>query len=359
MSLLSIIVFILVFSILVIVHELGHFWAAVRAGVRVEEFGLGLPPRIWGKRYGKTLYSFNWIPFGGFVKLKGEGSDGGNDPDSLKNKSPLARFWVITGGVLMNVLFAYVLLVLGFWLGMAPLAIPVTQFVDNTDQINSTVVIMQVADASPAQTAGLKAGDKILEVDGKPIKLASELLPAIQTEENINLTIQRGESRQNLTVSPTTDSGTRRMGVALDELVTNVSYVWYKVPYYALVELGQFVKETAVGLGQLVTGFAQSGEILDSVTGPIGIAQVTAQAVNLGFLALLQLVILLSVNLAIINIVPFPALDGGRLLFLVLEVLNGGRKVKPAVENAIHSVGFLLLLALIFAVTYKDIVRLF
>ena len=158
MTFLAIIIFILVFSFLIIAHEWGHFIAARKAGAKVEEFGLGLPPRMWGWRKNKTsmLYSINWIPFGGFVRIKGEGGEDTGKDDSLSSKSYGARILVTVGGVLMNFATAFVLLMIGFWMGMPPLATDVSQYVDDASAVSSRILILNVDEGSPAEQAGVR-----------------------------------------------------------------------------------------------------------------------------------------------------------------------------------------------------------
>lgn len=359
MTILTVIIFILIFSILVIGHELGHFWAARRAGVKVEEFGLGLPPRIWGKKRGDTIWSFNWIPFGGFVRVKGEGGDKATDSDSLQAKSYKARALFMAGGVLMNFAIAYVGLMIGFWMGMPPLVTDVSQYVADTSQIESRVLVLQVGEGLPADVAGVQAGDIIMTINGQAIRTADELLAAINVERAVQVGIDRGGEELSLTVSTVDSEGRKVIGILADELVESVHYVWWQVPYWALIEVWRLIVAIAVAIGGILMSLVTHASLPEGIAGPVGIAKLTAQAVSLGFLSVLQFVIFLSVNLGLINIVPFPALDGGRLAFLAVEILRGGKKVKPMVENAIHSLGFLLLLAFIFAVTYRDIVKLF
>jgi len=340
-------------------HELGHFWTAIKSGVKVEEFGFGLPPRIWGIKKNKVIYSINWIPFGGFVRIKGEGADGGHDADSLKNKSYGVRILVTVGGVLMNFLTALVLLMVGFWLGMPPIVSDASQYVADGSRLESQVLVVGVSQNTPAEQAGMKAGDIVLSADGVALKTVPELQQAIAGKRQVAVVVQRGAEQLTLSVTTAREENREVIGVLADELVSSVHYTWWKVPYFALLETGQLIKNIAVGIAGFLVGLVSTGSLPDSVAGPVGIAKITAQAVALGFLSVLQFAIFLNVNLGLINIVPFPALDGGRLLFLLIEISRGGRRIKPEIENAIHSFGFLLLLALIFVVTYRDIYKLF
>jgi len=357
MTWLSILVFIFIFGLFVFVHELGHFWAAIKSGVKVEEFGFGLPPRIWGTKKHGVIYSINWIPFGGFVRIKGEGVDGGHDPDSLKNKSYGVRILVTVGGVLMNFLTAFGLLMFGFWLGMPPIVSDASRYAIDNSQLESQILIVHVDRGTPAELAGIKAGDIVVTADGIALKTVPELQQAIAGKRQVNMVVRRDQERLTLPVTTIREENREVIGVLADELVSKVHYTWWKVPYFAILETGQLIKNIAIGIVDFLASLVSTGSLPDSVAGPVGIAKITAQAVALGFLSVLQFAIFLNVNLGLINIVPFPALDGGRLLFLLIEISRGGRRIKPEIENAIHSFGFLLLLALIFVVTYRDIFK--
>lgn len=357
MTIFTLIIFVLIFSVLVLVHEYGHFLAAKRAGVSVMEFGLGLPPRIWGKKKHGTIWSFNWIPFGGFVRLKGEDGTRAQDPDSMVGKSYGQRILIITAGVLMNFGLAYALLMIGFWGGMSPLAANLQALTGA--KFDSKVVVIDLVNGGPAKVAGLKPGDIILSVDGQSLQLATQLQTLIADKSVAHLVVERDEKEIKLNVPTKLENDKRMLGVLIDEAISNVSYVWWKVPYLALIDLLILVKQIGAALVAFVVHLATTASLQDSVSGPIGIAKVTSEAIKLGWMFTLQLVVFLSVNLGLINIAPFPALDGGRLVFVLIEMARGGKKISKEWENGIHSLGFLLLLALIFAVTYRDIVGLF
>jgi regulator of sigma E protease len=357
MSFLAIVVFVLIFSLLVLVHEAGHFMAARKAGVKVEEFGLGLPPRIWGKRKHGTIWSINWIPFGGFVRLKGE--DGGHiqDKDSMAKKNSSQRLLIIVAGVLMNFLLAYVLLMVGFWGGMSPLAANLKAL--DGSQFTSRVVILDVVKNSTAAQAGVKAGDVVVSINGQTIRLATEFQQQTAKNSEVQLVLDRKGEQVKLSVPTKLDGDRRMIGTLIDEVTSNVSYTWWKVPYLALLDFTILLKQIGTALIGFIVHLFATASIQESVSGPVGIARVTNEAVKLGWTYILQLIIFLSVNLGLLNIIPFPALDGGRLFFVLLEMVRGGKKISKEWENGIHSLGFLLLLALIFAVTYRDVVNLF
>lgn len=357
MTILSIIVFVLIFSFLVLIHELGHFWAARRAGVAVEEFGLGIPPRIWGILRKGTIYSLNAIPFGGFVKMKGEDT-GANDTDSLAHASFGWKFLIITAGVIMNLLSAYVLICVGMWLGMPPLASDPTKMVDEASQINSQILVVEVADGLPAQKSDLKSGDVLVSIDGQKIESVGDLASNLSNKKQVEVGYIR-EGEQFVTTSGVVaQSGKPVIGVAVDEVVSRVNYKWWMVPVWAIQDFSQIVVKIGESIWAFVAQIFTTGSVSREIAGPVGIAKITAQAVDMGFIPVLQLMIFLSINLGLLNLFPFPALDGGRLVFLIVEIVGRGRRVSPVVENVIHNLGFILLLMLIAVVTYRDVLKL-
>jgi regulator of sigma E protease len=537
--LLTIIVFIVVFSILILVHEFGHFIMAKRAGIKVEEFGLGLPPRIWGKKKGDTLYSINWIPFGGFVRMLGEDA---TDPSMMKKKrsfiaQPMrARVKVIIAGVVMNFLLAWLLLSIGFTVGMEPLLAPgdVLNAVDtglieleqgakiksieqgsfaeqmgfkaedilysingevvndydiaemfedpsgaykvvrdgeilsyevlpeqvaelpeefeiglgfydfglfprvrvfdldtnskayragmregdyilqiNEQQIYSViefeqavrgismleyevyrdgmqevvivefdqirkVIISEVIPETPADEVGLKDGDVIISVNGIEVKDSLELIGYVEehTDEKLAYLIERQGDQYFYEIKP--EEG--RIGVYLSELmdygaeqemsvynasllssvvaINDQKYPWYVSIYKSFGEGFRLAKLTGAMFLSVVADIVRGGEVPDTVAGPVGIAHLTHIFVQEGFISVLRFVAILSLSLAVINILPFPALDGGRLLFIIIEFIIG-RRVNQKWEAYIHALGYILILMLILAITYSDIMKFF
>lgn len=537
--LLTIIAFIVIFSILILVHEFGHFIMAKKAGIKVEEFGFGLPPRLWGKKKGETIYSINWIPFGGFVRMYGEDE---SDSKSLRSSRSFAakpmrsRVAVVVAGVVMNFLLAWLLMSIGFSFGMQPLlgpddvltavsngqivlqegvkiksveagslaeqygfksddviyAIdgaalengnlaamandPVGQYnvvrnyelytleilpeaVKNSETPRSLgfgfydfggfprvkifdlkpntvaykaglrsgdivitvngrqvfsiqdyenfvrgvpvleysiyrngliekfiversqarqVIVSEVLQDSPAQKAGIKDEDIILAINGKQMSDSLEVINFVQEHKNEQLAylIQRGSQKLFYEIKP---AGDGRIGVLLSELmsyaddqgvslynadvfstiveVKEQKYPAHVAVYKAFGETYRLSKETAKMFGGFVSNLVRRGEVPDSVAGPVGIAQMTHVFVQEGFIPLLRFVAILSLSLAVINILPFPALDGGRLLFIIIEFIIG-RRVNSKWENWVHAFGYFLIILLILVVTYSDIVRL-
>ncbi|MFH1218332.1 MAG: RIP metalloprotease RseP [Candidatus Peregrinibacteria bacterium] len=528
---LTIIAFIVIFSVLILVHELGHFVMAKRSGIKVLEFGFGLPPRIWGKKKGETIYSINWIPFGGFVKMMGEDSF---DPKMIKEKRSFAaqpmrkRVKVIVAGVLMNFILAWLLLSVGFTFGMQPLLVPgdvlgavsdggivlaegvkvkdvaeggigekmglkaddvifsvngqvldalsiekfinnpvgvyqierkgnvfnyevkeeemewKTEFFDfvvfprvrifglnemskaykaglregdiivsvNENQVFSVeeferfvrgereleyevfrsglreniivelsetrnVIVSSVIPDSPAYEAGLKNRDIIISVNGNYVDDSLELIEFVEghSDENLAFLVDREGERIFYEVKP--EEG--KIGVLLSELmaygsdsemsvynvdvissvlkIEDVKYPFYEAPFKAFgegIRLSKITGEMFIGF---VGGFIRGRGVPGSVAGPVGIAQLTHTFVQEGFIPLLRFVAILSLSLAVINILPIPALDGGRLLFVLIEFI-AGRKVNQKWESYLHGLGYVLILLLILAVTYSDIVKL-
>ena len=357
----AVLVFILVFSIVVFAHELGHLYFAKKMGVLVEEFGFGLPPRIWGKKINGTMYSINLIPFGGFVKLYGEGDDFSNDPQAFINKKPWQKLLIVTGGVMMNFLLGWVVLMIGFWLAMPPLVTLPEQYGGAVKNVDSKVIVAEVLADSPAQLAGLLPGDYIISIDQVKVSLPSQIKALLQanTNHSASLLIERDGQQQELSVKPIRRDGEIEMGVLIDREISQVHYVWWSVPWLALRETGRVLWVVLISILGLLKQIFTTASLPTDLSGPVGIARITADVVKLGLLRVLQFIVFLSLNLGIINLIPFPALDGGRAVFALVEWIRKGKKVSSRIENAVNTVGFMLLLGLLLVVTYKDILKLF
>jgi len=369
--LISIVVFLIIFSVLILVHEFGHFFAARKAGVKVEEFGMGLPPRmkgLWKDKSG-TLYSLNWIPFGGFVRMYGEDSDDKEmwkKEGSFGSKSILARTLIILAGVLMNFLLGYVILVLLFSVGTRPFVVTQEDFQYYREQgiiqANDQVVVTEFAEDSQADEAGLMAGDVVLTAEGTAVATNAALVDIAQKNAggDLDLLIRRGEEELLVNV-PVNSEG--KMGVVISEApeILSVQEVQYSFPQ-ALKQAGYEVARLSVltmkMFIQVLFDLFIKAEISEQVSGPIGIAQMTHQTTQTGgFFDILKLVALLSISLGAINVLPIPALDGGRFLSILFEIVMRKRP-DASLEAKIHAFGFLLIIILILAVSYNDIVRL-
>lgn len=348
-----ILVFLIELSILVLIHELGHFISARSSGVLVEEFGFGLPPRIFGKRIGETIYSINLLPFGGFVRLHGE-SDQEKITHTKKaflNKGKGIRAKIILAGVVMN-------------FGLAVAAFSFVYFISGVPRENEKVRIVEVKEGSPAQASGLKPGDFIEEVEGVKVFSNQEFIDFVEAKRGslITLRVERpGVGVLELKAIPRENPppGEGALGVVITSTQIYFPPIWQR-PFWSIY-FG--FKESLFWIGVVFGGFVKifsdlfGGVIPKDVAGPVGIFALTSQAARLGLIPLINLIGVLSVNLAILNILPFPALDGGRLLFVLIEAIFG-RKVIPKVEAAIHTVGMIILIVLILAITAHDIQRL-
>jgi len=358
---LTFLVFIFVISILVLVHELGHFLTAKKLGIKVEEFGLGLPPRLIGIQKGETIYSINALPIGGFVKLFGE-EDIEGDPQPTTHNLQLFRraffarpAWqravVLLAGVAMNFLLAITIISFLFTQGvMVP-----------TDK----VTIEKVEQGSPAEEAGLKVNDVIKEFEVRgsrfeEIKSAERLIEITKEYlgEEIELIVVRGEEEMTVKITPRQEypEGQGPMGIAITDFEERV-YPWYQAPFLGTNEAFKLSWALVKGIGQTLWRLITFQSVKGEVAGPVGIAQLTGKAVKFGKMAVLELLGLLSLNLAVINILPFPALDGGRLLFVGIEAATG-KKIRAKWEKITHQIGMAVLLALIFLVTVNDVLRL-
>ena len=356
--LLTLIVFLLILSVLVTVHELGHFLIAKKFGIFVEEFGFGLPPRMFGIKRGETLYSVNWLPIGGFVKLYGEEGDikEAKNRNIPKNRAFYARpvsqrVMVIAAGVVMNFVLALTVVSYIFTQGvMVP-----------TDRVH----IEKIVENSPAGTAGLKSGDiiKTIIAEGveKDIKTGDDLIKTTSDNlgKEITLIIERQSREQEISIIPRQDYPLDQgpMGVVIS-VFEEKKYSIEEAPIAGLKQSLVLSWELVKGIGLTVWKLATFQSVSKDVAGPIGIAQMTGEAIRFGRNAVLEMLGLLSLNLAIVNILPFPALDGGRLLFVVIEGITG-KRIKTNWERHIHQAGMAVLLLLILLVTLNDLIRIF
>jgi regulator of sigma E protease len=342
----------LVLSVLILIHEFGHFIMAKRAGVWVEEFGFGLPPRLFGKKIGETIYSLNWLPFGGFVRLHGEMTEEGiKDPKrSFMGKSKMARASIIVAGIFMNLILAIVC----FAIVYSFVGIPRQQ---------GFVQVIDVPANSPAAEAGVTANDVILSFDGTEVTRSEEFtkLTKENAGEQIKLRVKRGEEEKefNITLRANPEDGKSYLGIIVTSEMTYFPPLWQRPiygAYYGLIASYNTTISVFQGLGGIATNIGQGQAPKDTV-GPVGILAIIYIVLKQGILPILNLMGLISINLAVLNVLPIPALDGGRLLFIGIEALFG-KKVVPKVEAAFHTVGFALLIGLIFMISFFDIKRI-
>ena len=348
---LTVIIFLLILGLLVLVHELGHFQVARRLKIGVEEFGLGFPPRAWSKVKKGITYSLNWIPLGGFVKIKGENGEAPAEADSFSFQPFWKKTLVLVAGVFMNVLLGWVLLTFSLIIGM-PGAIDK----GSIDQ-NQSVQIIQVIPKSAAFQAGLQIGDVVKSINQQSFNTPEDYVKYINLHRDESLTIGylRDQTEFKVTAKPTILPGQNNkvLGLQLAQ-VGLISYPWWQAPAEAfkltIFILWQIISSLINLIVSLINGLGLNA----SLAGPVGVAVMTGQMVDLGFRYVIQFAALLSLNLAVVNILPIPALDGGRLLFALIEKLRR-RPNRASLENAFHQTGFVVLLCLVALITYKDI----
>lgn len=357
MIFLTLLVFAFILGLLIFVHELGHFVMAKRAGMKVEEFGFGFPPRLLGLRRGETLYSINWIPLGGFVKILGE--DGGSDdPRAFGSKSFWPRFSVLVAGVAMNFILGWALLFLGFWVVGTPMEI-VEGFDYSRAQIKQEqIAIVAIEKKSPAEHAGFRPADVILSVDGQKFSKIEDLIAYTKSRagNKVVYELRRGKEIISRDVTPRTEvpEGSGPVGFAPAK-VAKVTFPFLDSLQHSFSGLISRILGIIMAFGMLFKNLILQGRLAEGLSGPVGIAVLTRDFTRLGLVYLVQFTAVLSINLAIINGFPFPALDGGRVLFLIIEKLRGAKSIKW--ERVANAVGFLLLLLLMAAVTYRDFNR--
>ncbi len=422
-----------ILAILILVHEIGHFVAARAFGIRVEEFGIGIPPRIWGKKRGDVLWSINLLPIGGFVRVLGE--DGKSfSPDSMQAKTKLQRAVFMAAGSIMNFLLAIVLMIV---------------LVGARGETTNRAYITGIQDNSPAAEAQMQAGDQIVSIDGTPISSISQAITDINGKlgEPVQMVVQRGDQRIESTVTPRVDppAGQGRIGILLSDteratisissvdngsaaanagvqkgdvvksiagipiqdaisfhysivnhagetipfvvsragkdvtlqftvpnaqseeqiqtgMEANQDFVMSSVAWWKVVPLG--VKQTFVTLNQMFHGLVMlvRGEVpVQGIAGPIGMGQLTSEVIHASsapvWATLTNIMILLSLNLAVLNLLPIPALDGGRLLFVLIESVRG-KRVPPEKEGVVHFVGLVILLVFMLVVAFADVNRI-
>ena len=365
----SIIIFIIILLVLVLVHEAGHFFMAKHFGIRVDEFGFGFPPKLFGIKKGETEYTFNALPLGGFVKIYGENPDeentnGVDSKRSFVNKPRWQQALVLFAGIFSNFLLAWLLLSFGFMSGM-PTSLGTEPKGYTLENVH--LVVVSVSKDFPAEIAGLKSGDKIISlVSGSDSleKISPEDLKLFiqnHRDKEINIGYTRGKDTTIYTIKliPKIDSSTGKamIGIAMDQIGTA------KLPFFLSLWEGMkldwsVTKGTVVGLYSLIAQSIQGKGSMSDITGPVGMVGIVGDAYQFGFAYLLSFVALISVNLAVINLIPFPALDGGRLLFLLIEKIKGSR-INPKFANTANMVGFGILILLMLFVTYHDVVKLF
>lgn len=369
-------IFILTILILVIIHELGHFLAAKKFNIKVLEFGFGIPPRAWGKKIGETIWSINWLPFGGFVRLLGEDE---SDPDVLDNKRSFAaqkvskRILVVVAGVAMNLLLAWLLFYVVLGTQGFKTKLPLLadyNFTGINQTVESAIIVGNIANGSPAQSAGLKDGDRIIAINGEVVQSSDRFVEEVKANagKEITLTVSdiQDQERRDVTLTPRENppEGQGALGVSLGGLQTvNLSFDTplqkaFAAPIYSY----NLINYSGKILGDTISYSFQKKDLTpvsNAVAGPVGITAVVGQILSVKnpLIPYLDFVAALSLNLAVVNILPFPGLDGGRLLFLAIEAVTR-KKTHAVIEKYVHTIGLVVLLSLIFLITISDIRKL-
>lgn len=347
---------------LVVLHELGHFILAKKFGVRVEEFGIGLPPRLFGKKIGETIFSINLLPLGAFVKIYGE-EERKKDPRSFSQKPIWQRALIVLGGVVTFWIIAAILLSIIFGLG-APIAVGDGE---NHDLVNPKVQVVAVVPGSPAADAGLKIEDIIRQLETPDSQLRTdkvkEVVEFIQANKGkeVVLTIQRGEELFDVSLIPRVEppEGEGAIGVGLARTVMK-AFPWYQAPIQGILATGNLTIAMVQGWGRVLGSLLKEEGIPPGVeiAGPVKIFIMIGERIKLGFVDFLFFIAMISIALALFNILPIPALDGGKLLFLGIEKIRG-RPVSQKIEQNITAFFFFLLISLVIFVTIRDIKKFF
>lgn len=372
---LTIVIFILILGLLVLAHEFGHFITARKSGMKVFEFGFGFPPRILGVyrdsatkklvwKFGKekeeiptTIYSLNLLPLGGFVRIKGEDGGQANEPDSFGFQKAWKRAVVLAAGVTMNVILAGALLSFGFMIGLpTDLSAGVDKYAVIVKE--AQVMVQAVDKASPAEEAGIKFGDRILKIDGQEIKNSEGMVNYVQAnfDKELLLVVERGGEQTELKMTPRLvkpGEGTPRLGVMLADAGV-IRYPWYIALYKGFVAAGIGLINIFIAFYLLIKNLILGQGLMFEVSGPVGIAVMVGQSARLGISYLINVTAMISLSLAAINILPIPALDGGRILFILIEKIIR-RPLPMKYEQLAHTIGFVLLMILIVVVTGRDV----
>lgn len=347
---LNLIYFIIILGIIVLVHEFGHFIFAKMFGIYVYEFAIGMGPRLfhWKSKKGETEYSIRAIPIGGFCSLAGEDTESDDkekipEDRRLYSKPVWQRFLVMFFGAGNNFILAFiVLLVVALGWGAT----------------TSKPIISELVSGNPAEKAGLEVGDYILEINGHKVKTSDDVSIYLQVEdkdEPITFTVKRDGKELDIDVVPIKEevdgSSIYRVGIISEGETERGIIPSIK---YAFTKMGSLFRQMVITFKGLFTG----GISVNQLSGPVGIYNIVGAQAEAGFQNILYLIALLSINVGFINLIPFPAFDGGRIVFLIIEKIKGS-PIKPETENKIHAIGFILLLALMIYITFNDILKLF
>lgn len=377
----SFIIFIIILGVLILVHELGHFLVAKAFKIRVDEFGIGYPPRALKLfNWRGTDFTLNWIPFGGFVKIFGENGEVVADAEdaaqtqvaagkSFVEAPRYAQALVLVAGVAFNVIFAWLLISGGYMLGLptSTSAVSDTQYVKNPQ-----LVITMIAPDSPALAAGLKVGDVITNISVQttkpttPASTPTELNPetvssfiAAHGNEKLEVSYARGDEQKTVAVTPGEGiiADRKAIGISMD-MIGKLSLPVHQAFWEGAKTTTSLVRLVTIGLVTFIFDTVRGNSDFSQVTGPVGIVGLVGDASKLGIIYVLSFTAFISINLAVINLIPFPALDGGRLLFVAIEAVKRS-PISSKVSNTLNTVGFLLLIGLMILVTIHDVIKLF
>ncbi len=350
-------VFILILGLLVFVHEFGHFWVARKVGVTVHEFAFGFRPRLFSWKRGETTYAINLIPLGGYVRLEGEDADTGKK-GSLMGKPPVKRILIFIAGVVMNLVLGWLLLVLAYGIGCYSLS---PTFESHAGVVTDrSIYVGTVNPNSPASVAGLHKGDKIVAVAQQPV---ADALPMIQifkqkAGQSVDVTYERQGVKAETQLVPRQNppQGEGAIGITVEQSsITRTA--WYRAPWVALQETGAEIKSSFVGFIGFISKLIVRQQVDENVAGIVGVGSAVGVVRRLGISTLMQFTALISINLAVLNILPVPPLDGGHVLFTALEAIRK-KPVKEAYRGWITIGGLIAILLLFVIVTYQDLARL-
>lgn len=358
----SILFFILILVALILVHELGHFSVAKLFGIRVDEFGIGFPPRLLKVKFGETIYSLNLLFFGGFVRIFGENNEEGKEhPRSFAHKPKTVQSAVIVAGIVFNILFAWLAVSAGYMVGL-PTSAQHSSY-GTVEHLHTTIV--GIIPASPAEKVGLQAGDIVEGIETATARTAHDTSAndtrtfiAAHQDESMVITVSRKEEMKNVVVRAADGliEGRKAVGIQLDDIG-----ILKLPPHLALLEGATLTYDltvsTAKGLMMFFAQIARGVADFSSVAGPIGITTIGAHAVQDGFASAIMITALISINLAIINLLPIPGLDGGRFFLIVLEAIRR-KPLSPRLTLGATIAGFVFLIGLMVIVSFHDVVRL-
>lgn len=359
----TILLFIFILAIVVIGHEFGHFIVAKWNGVKVEEFGFGLPPKIWGfkPKGSETEYNINALPIGGYVKLLGEEGDNRDNPRSFASKKPWQRIAILSAGVTMNFIIAIIAFTV---IGMLGSQVAITDSdIESGKYTNISTMITSVSDNSPAKESDLRMGDEIRSIAGKKVVTESEVSKLIESNvgKSIEIEVKRGNNvlTKELTPRENPPEGQGATGIVI-QLTGLQKLGLFESIRLAFIRIYVIISTTLYVLGQMISSLFTGAKLPPEaeVTGPVGLVQVVGDVRDLGIGYIITFIGLISTSLGFFNLLPIPALDGGRILFVIIEWIKKS-PVNQKLENQIHMIGYSILMLLILAVTVKDIIKLF